>query len=358
MSKLHNYQRRDFIKLVGSLALLVHSPSGKTQEFFLGNVWRNFKLTYTIKLPQHGSDASLWVPLPDNMSGYQRTSEPAIQSTAGVTRLIRIGNVPALFAHWENTAPREIKMICEVATRDRIVDLQHKLPDLASIDDAAENYLRPTDDMPLNGVVARTASNVTEHSGSPLQKARAIYDWVVDNTFRDPQVKGCGRGDIKTMLETGNLGGKCADINSLFVGLCRAVGIPAREVYGIRVAESRNFQSLGRSGDVSKAQHCRAEFYVAEAGWVPVDAADVRKAVLEEKLGLDHPKIMALRERLFGSWEMNWVAFNHDRNVVLNANQKTHFLMYPCAEMAGEFCDGLNPEKFSYRIEAQEIDRV
>ena len=57
-----------------------------------------------------------------------------------------------------------------------------------------------------------------------------IYDWVVVSTYREPKVRGCGVGDIKTMLETNNMGGKCADLNGLFVGLCRASGIPARGI--------------------------------------------------------------------------------------------------------------------------------
>ena len=48
-----------------------------------------------------------------------------------------------------------------------------------------------------------------------------------------------------------------------------------------------------------------------------VDPADVRKAVLEEKLGLNDPKIVDLRKRLFGFWEMNWVGFNHARDFAL-----------------------------------------
>lgn len=97
----------------------------------------------------------------------------------------------------------------------------------------------------------------------------------------------CGTGDIRAMLETGNLSGKCADLSSLFVGLARSVGLPARDVFGIRVADSRfGYKSLGKSGDISKAQHCRAEVWLSGFGWVPVDPADVRKVVLEEKPGL------------------------------------------------------------------------
>jgi hypothetical protein len=134
-----------------------------------------------------------------------------------------------------------------------------------------------------------------------------IYEWIVENTFRDPKVRGCGVGDIRSMLETGNLGGKCADLNALFVGLARAVGVPARDVYGIRVADSAEFKTLGKSGDITKAQHCRAEFYSASLGWVPVDPADVRKVVLEERGGipLDDPTTRRARAKLFGQWEMN-----------------------------------------------------
>src|SRR5256885_10738243 len=86
-------------------------------------------------------------------------------------------------------------------------------------------------------------------------------------------------GDIRFMLETGDLGGKCADLNALFVGLARASGLPARDVYGIRVARSElGYKSLGAWSDhVTKSQHCRAEVYLEGYGWVPVDPADVRK---------------------------------------------------------------------------------
>src|SRR3546814_17520311 len=116
------------------------------------------------------------------------------------------------------------------------------------------------------------------------------------------------------MLETGNLGGKCADINSLYVGLARAAGLPAREVFGSRVAESRVSKSLGASGDITKAQHCRAEVHLPELGWVAVDPADVRKVVLQEKLSLQDSHVQAVRRRLFGNWEMNWVGLNHGRD--------------------------------------------
>src|SRR5262249_41669377 len=159
------------------------------------------------------------------------------------------------------------------------------------------------------------ADSITLGAKTDVAKAQAIYHWIVDNTFRDPKVRGCGVGDIRAMLESGDLGGKCADLNALYVGLARAAGLPARDVYGLRIARSENeFKCLGAATEnVTKAQHCRAEVYLSAYGWVPVDPADVRKVVLEEPPGnrpKDDPIVKSAREKLFGSWQMNWMAYN------------------------------------------------
>ncbi len=59
------------------------------------------------------------------------------------------------------------------------------------------------------------------------------------------------------MIRTGNLNGKCADLNALYVGLTRSVGLPARDVYGIRVMPSEfGFKALGAGSEVvSKASN-------------------------------------------------------------------------------------------------------
>jgi len=162
------------------------------------------------------------------------------------------------------------------------------------------------------------------------------------------------------MLETGNLSGKCADLSSLFVGLARSVGLPARDVFGIRVADSRfGYKSLGKSDDISKAQHCRAEVWLSGLGWVPVDPADVRKVVLEEKPGLSlgDPLVVAVRKKLFGAWEMNWLAYNFANDLALpgSAGPSIPFLMYPQGENAAGRFDSLDPVGFSYQITSREI---
>ena len=100
------------------------------------------------------------------------------------------------------------------------------------------------------------------------------------------------------------LKGKCTDINSVFVALARASGIPAREIFGIRLgaADKMGKYSKGAFGsadehgvaNVSGGQHCRAEFYLTGFGWVPVDSADVAKMRLAEKKSVEDKDTQAV----------------------------------------------------------------
>jgi transglutaminase-like putative cysteine protease len=152
------------------------------------------------------------------------------------------------------------------------------------------------------------------------------------------------------------------DLNALFVGLARAVGVPARDVYGLRVARSEyGYKSLGLGSDnATKAQHCRAEFFAQGVGWVPVDPADVRKVALEEPPGnlpLAHDKVQAARRRLFGHWEMNWLAYNTGHDIVLpnSGAPRIPYLMYVNAQSGGEMRDQLDPDSLRYAITAWDL---
>jgi transglutaminase-like putative cysteine protease len=343
-------QRRDFFKAIAATGTLA-AFGQRAQAAPPG--WRRFEIAYRVKLKSEAAPARLWLPVPQDALDYQRVIELSWRSpvAAGVV-WEEASRAPIVSAAWlDPTTPREIEVTARVATRDRL----GFYPD-ASHDELAL-YLRPTASSPTDGIVLAKAREIVGARTAPLDKARAIYDWIVDNTFRRAETRGCGLGNIAFMLEVGDMGGKCADINSLYVGLARAAGLPARDFFGIRVAESDVSKSLGKSGEITKAQHCRAEVFIDGKGWLPVDPADVRKVVLEEKAALDSDKVKALRERLFGSWEMNWVGFNYARDFTMPGQKDgpIGFLMYPYAETPDGSQDPLDPENFAYTISSKEI---
>lgn len=322
--------------------------------------WRVFEVSTRVEVQKPAGVTRVWLPLAED-TDYQKSLGNTWTAEGGKAALARdtkygAGMVTAEFA--DGAAP-VLVLVSRFATRDRAVDLAaaRSVAPLSKGEYAL--YTAPTELLPTDGIVRDTAREITHGASGELDKARAIYEWIVDNTFREPKVKGCGVGDIRFMLESRNLSGKCADLNALFVGLARSVGIAARDVYGVRIADSRRgFRSLGKGGDITKAQHCRAEFWSSAHGWVPVDPADVRKVVLEDAPGLTLADEAPQRARrmLFGNWEMNWLAYNYAHDLALpGAKGKIGFFMYPCGETAEGKLDSLDPAAFKYTITSREI---
>jgi transglutaminase-like putative cysteine protease len=328
--------------------------------------WRTFEVTTRVEILFPEGATRVWLPVPSVDSVYQKTIDNAWSGNAATAQILHDGKYGAglFYAEWPSAVKNPVvELYSRFATRDHAVDLSSApSPDRRLSAQEREFYTESTEHMPTDGIVKKTAEEITRGAKSDYQKAKAIYEWIVDNTFRDPQTRGCGVGDIKTMLETGNLGGKCADINALYVGLARATGLPARDVYGVRVAKSQfGYRSLGAgTANITRAQHCRAEVYLTGFGWVPVDPADVRKVVLEERpqpTTVNDPLVEAVRPKLFGAWEMNWLAFNTANDIVLpHANSgKITFFMYPQGETAQGRLDSLDPDNFKYTMTAKEV---
>jgi transglutaminase-like putative cysteine protease len=355
--------RRSFLKTTAALSAASMAPLGFAADE--KEKWRTFEVTTRVELLD-GAPARIWVPVPTVDTDYQKVISTRFNAPAGQAQMVQdpvygAGIVAAEFGKGQKPM---VETVTRFATRDRVADLRAPSDAVVLAEADRVKYLAPTELLPTDGIVRKTAQGITKDSRNDLERAHAVYEWIVENTQRDPKVRGCGIGDIKTMLETNNLGGKCGDLNALFVGLMRSVGVPSRDVYGIRVADSRlGYKSLGKAGDITKAQHCRAEFWLAGYGWVPVDPADVRKVVLEENGGLplSDAKVEAARRRLFGSWEMNWLAYNtaHDVRLPGAARGPVGFFMYPNAEAIEQGkvarIDSLDPENFRYSITSREI---
>jgi transglutaminase-like putative cysteine protease len=349
--------RRTFLQT--SLALPVAG------RLFAEDGWRIFEVTTRVEVLKPSGATRISVPGALTASTpYQKTLANTFQCEGGTARMVesKQDGLAIVAAEFPAGVAPVLTVTNRIATRDYTVDLAAPLRGAAAKPADLQHFLRATKFLPTDGIVKETAAEITRGASRDLDKARAIYEWIVENTHREAKTRGCGVGDIRYMLESKDLGGKCADLNSLFVGLARAAGLPARDVYGIRTAKSElGYKSLGASSEnVTKAQHCRAEVFIAAYGWVPVDPADVRKVILEEPPGnrpADDEMVRKARTRLFGSWEMNWMAYNFAHDVELPGwgGRPVAFLMYPQAETAEGRLDSLDPDSFKYQITSREI---
>ena len=124
--------------------------------------------------------ARLWLPVPQDALDYQRVVDVSWRSPATASlQWEGASRAPAVAAAWADPGiAREIEVVARVQTRDRT----GFYPD-ASPDELAE-YLRPTASSPTDGIVLQKATEIVGSRTEPFDKARAIYDWIVDNTFR------------------------------------------------------------------------------------------------------------------------------------------------------------------------------
>jgi transglutaminase-like putative cysteine protease len=231
--------RRNFLKTLAATGTL--AAVGKS-ALAVPPGWRQFEITYQVTLQSQKTPARVWIPVPQDALDYQRVLELSWRSPAAASLLWEpASRAPIISAAWSDPAmPREIEITARVATRDRT----GYCPD-ASPKELAD-YLRPTPSSPTDGIVLAKSREIVGSRIVALDKARAIYDWIVDNTFRRAETRGCGLGNIAFMLESGDMGGKCADINSLYVGLARAAGLPARD-FSVSASRTRPCRNLSEN---------------------------------------------------------------------------------------------------------------
>jgi len=366
-------QRREFLLGLSAAAALTVLPLGAAESVPpLRPRTRRFRVQYDFDLKnpegKGAFPARLWNPMP-YQAPWQNVRILHFEGNQDRWNLNddNAYDVHILYAEWKKSdAPKKLHIDMEIETKDRIVPLEaitaaskRNLP----IPDSVRRFLEPTAHIPDTPKLRAKAEELTRGVDDRFEKVKRIYDWVTEVTFRDPKVIGCGSGNAGKMMETGYFGGKCTDISSLFVALLRLAGIPAREVFGIRLGRSYFSKALGKADDkgfaeISTWQHCRTEYYIPGLGWVPADPADITKLELVENRKYDDPKVQELKRRYLHSWEMNWVGFNWGRDFILSPKPEQYpinMLGYPYAEVEDEPLDYYLPKSFAYRITSREI---
>ncbi len=333
--------RKTCFYLIVTLCILVMPITASAEKSVSGTI------TMQIDLSNHqkGEVAQLWIPYPlsdrdqliDHISVTGDYAESAVYSDQKYS-------TPILYARWKKDAQSRSLTLSFHVTRKKVT--RRNFPDQEGAWNRADFalYLAPTSLGPIDGPVKTLADKITRGRTTVLAKAKAIYDWTCENMYREPKTMGYGKGDVCLLLK--RPGGKCTDIHSVFVALCRAAGIPAREIFGIRLGKKPD-------QDISTWQHCWAEFYLPGYDWVPVDPADVRKKMLKEHLHLNDAQTKAYRDYFWGGWDAYRVKLAVDRDIQLNPPQKggpINTFGYPFAQIGDKTLDHLNPKTFSYRF--------
>jgi transglutaminase-like putative cysteine protease len=289
---------------------------------------RTFEFTYLTKIPALPADAKasrIWIPLPQSDS-YQQISDLKIASPLSYAKHkdSEYGNEYAYLevAPAKVAAPAEVRVTFQVIRHEHRVALDTTPTTPAPAGEQAQpaelqRFLQPDRRVPLDGTIAELSAQQTQGLQDPVAKARAIYDYVIATMRYDKSGTGWGNGDAIWACTAKR--GNCTDFHSLFIGMMRAAGIPARFEIGFPLPTDQH------AGTIS-GYHCWAQFYVEKYGWIPVDASEAWK----------HPE---KKDYFFGAHDDDRVQFTVGRDIRLNPPQQgapLNYFIYPYAEIDGK----------------------
>ncbi|MBM3645543.1 MAG: transglutaminase family protein [Alphaproteobacteria bacterium] len=319
--------------------------------------WRTFDLVTRLEPRASGKAVRVWVPLPSfEAPDWQRAAPPEWLGNAQTVERFwdTVSGAEILSFAWDAGARPATTLTIRVRTRERAIGppAPGRPPRLSETD----RRRWTTRDAADPAVLAR-AREIASGAGDDV--ARALHLWVASEGRFDANARGRSPASLAAENQPT---GDAAALNGLFVALARALEIPARRLAGLRVAASRfEFTSLGpNAADLSRAQHTRAEVWLAGSGWTaadPADACRVRALEPRDNLGPGDARLVDLRAALFGAAENNWIAFNAADSLGLPGATRAPLALFdrPVAETPdGPLPD--DPDAFAYTLTAREID--
>lgn len=270
----------------------------------------HFSFTYEVQLPEFSESGELWMPIAQ--SDQFQTIELISMETPGKHTILKDEKFGNSILY--------IKLLPEhsnqkVALNYKVVRQEKGPYQKADIDLA--KYLESTELIPVGdrfGILAEEII-IKKQANTPLTKARALYDYVIDNVRYAKQGK-YGTGDANFACDSKS--GNCTEFHSLFISLARSAGIPSRFAVGAAIPSARN------EGGVD-GYHCWAEFY-ADGKWWPVDISEANKYT-------------ALATYYFGHHPANRIEFTRGRDIAPIPMPKSgpiNFLAYPILEVDGQ----------------------
>ena len=297
----------------------VSPPQGTSVPAVTGGAVRSLRVQQTYDVPPPPSaptGALLFAPLPSD-DPWQTITDLSIEGAPfEIVHDPAHGNAAARLLIPKAGAKVEVKF--QVFRRERTVDLSGATTRPAP--DGYAEWLRDDRLVVVDDLVRRIARDVTAGAATPRAKAEAIYAYVLSHMRYLKQGQGWGQGSLRWACDEKY--GNCTDFHSLFIGLLRASGIPARFQIGYSVP-------LEASSGELPGYHCWADFYLDGVGWVPVDVSEAWK-------------VPAKRDYFFGHHDANRFALSTGRDLVFPGlvGPALNYFVFPVLEVSGQRVEG------------------
>ena len=304
---------RKLCLLLGLFVLTLSSFAQESRHF-------TFHYGFTVKNIPAGKKVRIWIPAAQS-DAFQEVRVVSAKGDLplGKNRESRFSN-ELYFSEAKNAAQPELHFEIEydVVRHERsALSPTARLAAASFTTKERQQDLQPDALVPTTGLPADLAVKVTQGKTDPLDKARAIYDYVFTTMKYDKTGTGWGHGDVLYACDAKK--GNCTDFHSLFIAMARSQGIPARFEIGFPLPPDKH------SGEIP-GYHCWSDFYIDGKGWIPVDISEAWK----------HPE---KREYFFGSHDVNRVQFSMGRDLRLNPAQDgkpLNYFVYPYVEVDGQ----------------------
>ena len=269
----------------------------------------HFEFRYQATLPQLKTDARCWIPLAES-DDFQNVTVKSTEAPGKQQVLTDSAHGNSVL--FLELTPADSGKKIEITYND----VRKEKSAYAGDATEAQLHLRPERMVPADATIKATAEAAIGDRQDDLMKARALYDHVMDQMNYKKFGEGWGQGDAVFACDSRY--GNCTDYHAYFIGLARAVNIPARFAIGAAIPSDRDVG--GTDG-----YHCWAEFYAAGKWW-PVDISEA-------------DKFSALSMYFFGHHPANRIEFTRGRDLVLEpgpASGPINFLAYAVLEVDGQ----------------------
>lgn len=229
---------------------------GLKLELFIANKFNVVPISNDYFLDYANADLS-WYPLEDYRQSVDYiTTEPK----AG------FNESSGFLFEWNHPSQTSflIKEESKINTKKEFVHITKKIIfPIKDLDSAYSEYLQSQEIIDINDNIRQTASGLVQGEDDLYSAVFKIAQWVENNVEYNLSTL-TEEATQKASWVMENRKGVCDEITSLFISMCRSVGMPARFITGL------SYSNINLQNN-AWGPHGWAEVYFPGFGWVPFD---------------------------------------------------------------------------------------